>query len=432
MDNLFQQSAAPRRRLVRGGMVAVGARDVRQADMLISEKGVILDIASDIELEDDMQLIDAEGCIVSPGLVDMHQHLDKTGVLRFAPNPSGTLQGARDAFAKYARQAPPDDIFKRASRTIERCLSRGTTAIRSHVNVDKDAGFNGIEALAKLRSDWADRVKLQLVAFMIPHPGQDLDWLEANIDRAVALADAVGGTPAVAEDPERYLDILFAAAARHGRPVDLHLDEHLNPQRPLFNAVFERVRRYGLEARTVLSHASVLSAMDRPDFEAILEQIVALKLGVVTLPAANLYLQARDCDKLPPRGLTRVAEIVRAGVPIATASDNIEDPFVPTGSGDMLEIARWTLLAGHLKGDELATAYAMITAIPAKLMGLKDYGLHRGARADFLLAKAESIDGFVAGGTPHLRVFSNGTLVSETQIATMTAAKTQSVVRETA
>jgi cytosine deaminase len=235
MDNLFQQSNAPCRRLVRGGLVAVGARDVRQADMLISEKGIILDIAPDIEPEGDMQLIDAAGCIASPGLVDMHQHLDKTGVLRFAPNPSGTLQGARDAFAKYARQAPPDDILKRASRTIERCLSRGTTAIRSHVN--------GIEALAKLRSDWAGRVKLQLVAFMIPHPGQDLDWLEANIDRAVALADAVGGTPAVAEDPERYLDILFAAAARHGRPVDLHLDEHLNPQRPLFNAVFERVRR---------------------------------------------------------------------------------------------------------------------------------------------------------------------------------------------
>ncbi len=182
----------------------------------------------------------------------------------------------------------------------------------------------------------------------------------------------------------------------------------------------------------MLSHASVLSAMDRPDFEAILEQIVALKLGVVTLPAANLYLQARDYDKLPPRGLTRVAEIVRAGVPIATASDNIEDPFVPTGSGDMLEIARWTLLAGHLKGDELATAYAMITAFPAKLMALKDYGLHRGARADFLLAKAESIDGFVAGGTPHLRVFSNGTLVSETQIATVTTAKTQSLMRDPA
>ncbi len=66
--------------------------------------------------------------------------------------------------------------------------------------------------------------------------------------------------------------------------------------------------------------------MDRPDFEAIPEQIIALKLGVVTLPAANLYLQGRDCEKLPPRGLTRVAEIVRSGVPIATASDNIEDP----------------------------------------------------------------------------------------------------------
>ncbi len=415
MNTMFNQTMTPRRRLVTGGSVVAEAGAVRQADVLISETGRILDIAPDIAAESDVQIIDAKGCLVSPGLVDMHQHLDKTGVLHFAPNPSGTLQGARDAFAKYARTAPPDDIFRRASKTMERCLGRGTTAIRSHVNVDKDAGFNGIEALAQLRADWSDRVTLQLVAFMIPHPRQDLEWLEANIEQAISQADAVGGTPAVAEDPNRYLDILFAAAAKHGRPVDLHLDEHLNAERPLFDAVFERVRRYGYEGRTVLSHASVLSAMRRPDFEAVLDQILALKLGVVTLPAANLYLQGRDYDQLPPRGLTRVAELIRAGVPIASASDNIEDPFVPTGAGDLLEIARWTLLAGHLKGDELPRAYEMVTSIPARLMGLKDYGLRRGARADFLVARADNIDGLVAGGTPHLRVYAQGVLVSETR-----------------
>lgn len=88
------------------------------------------------------------------------------------------------------------DVTARASRTLARCLSHGTPAIRSHVNVDKDAGFAGIEALAQLRGDWADRVRLQLVGFMTPHPGQDLDWLRANIDRAAGLSDAMGRNPA--------------------------------------------------------------------------------------------------------------------------------------------------------------------------------------------------------------------------------------------
>ena len=357
--------------------------------------------------------VDITGMLVSPGFLDAHQHLDKTGVLRFTPNPSGTLQGAREAFAKYARTASPDDIQKRATRTIGRCLSRGTTAIRSHINVDKDAGFHGIETLADIRDDAKDRITLQLVAFMTPHPGQDFEWLESNIDRAVALADAVGGTPAVSEDPPRYLDILFSTAVKAGKPVDLHLDEHLNAGVHLLNAALDRVERFGMQGRTVFSHVSVLSALPRRDFQRIAERILALDVGVVTLPAANLYLQGRDHEMLPPRGLTRVAELHRAGITIATASDNIQDPFVPTGSGDMLEIARWTLLAGHLRGDELAAAHRMITKAPARLMGLgNDYGLRAGARADFVVTDCIDTETLVAGGPDRAFVFSKGRLVS--------------------
>lgn len=364
--------------------------------------------------------VDISGMLVSPGFVDVHQHLDKTGVLRFTPNPSGTLQGAREAFAKYARTAGPDDIHKRATRTVERCLSRGTTAIRSHINVDKDAGFHGIETLAGIRDGAKDRITLQLVAFMTPHPGQDFEWLAANIDDAVALADAVGGTPAVSEDPLRYLDILFSAAVKTGKPVDLHLDEHLRADAHLLDAALERVERFGMQGRTVFSHVSVLSALPRSEYQRIAERMLALDVGAVTLPAANLYLQARDYDMLPPRGLTRVAEMHRAGVTIATASDNIQDPFVPTGSGDMLEIARWTLLAGHLRGDELAAAHKMITTAPARLMGLdKDLGLKPGARADFLVTDCADTETLVAGGPDHTFVFSKGRLVSQSATATI-------------
>jgi cytosine deaminase len=415
LDQPSRAKLAPK--LLAGGLLVVDGRTV-PGDVLISADGRIQAIGPGLAAEPGTERLDIGGALVSPGFVDAHQHLDKTGVLRFTPNPSGTLQGARDAFAKYARTAPPDDIARRAIRTLQRCLSRGTTAIRSHINVDKDAGFRGIEAVAELRGAWADRMTVQLVAFMTPHPGQDFEWLTANIDAAVGLADAVGGTPAVSEDPERYLDILFEAAVRHGKPVDLHLDEHLNPERPLFDAVLDRVERFGLEGRTVLSHCSVLSALPRAEYERIRERIRALDCGVVTLPAANLYLQGRDADMLAPRGLTRVADLARNGVPIATASDNIQDPFVPTGSGDMLEIARWTLLAGHLRGDELALAHRMVTEVPARLMGLgADYGLRAGAWADLVITDCADIDTLVAGGPDSMRVVARGRSVSELSVA---------------
>lgn len=403
--------------LLAGGALAIDGQVV-PGDILVSPDGRIQAIGPDLAAAPDTRRVDLRGKLVSPGFVDAHQHLDKTGVLRFTPNPSGTLQGARDAFAKYARTAPPDDITRRATRTLARCLSRGTTAIRSHINVDKDAGFRGIEALAALREAWADRMTVQLVAFMTPHPGQDFDWLATNIDAAVTLADAVGGTPAVSEDPERYLDILFEAAVRHGKPVDLHLDEHLDTRRPLFDAVLDRVERFGMQGRTVLSHCSLLSALPRADYERIRARIAETRCGVITLPAANLYLQGRDADTLPPRGLTRVADLARAGIPVATASDNIQDPFVPTGSGDMLEIARWTVLAGHLLQDELALAHRMTTDIPASLMGLgDDYGLRAGAWADLVITDCPDIDTLVAGGPDGFRVMARGRIVSETTIA---------------
>lgn len=357
--------------------------------------------------------IDVTGHLVSPAFVDAHQHLDKTGVLGFAPNPSGTLQGAREALARYVRTAPPDDIARRAARALGCDLSRVTTAIRRHINVDKDAGFRDLEAPAELREGWRDRMTVRLVAFMTPHPGQDFDWLAANIDAAVAIGDAVGGTPAVSEDPARCLDLLFEAAVRHGKPVDLHLDEHLNPARPLFGAALDRVERQGMQWRTVFSHCSLLSALPPTTYQRIRDRLLARDVAVIILPAANLDLQGRDAGILPPRGLTRVADLARSGVPFATAPDNIQDPFVPTGSGDMLEIARWTLLAGHLRGDELGLAHRLITAIPARLMGHgPDYGLREGARADLVITDGADTDTLVAGGADRMTVLARGRAVA--------------------
>ncbi len=383
--------------LLRGGRVAGHEKSL---DLLIGESGRIDRLAPGIEAGSGIKIIDLKGRLVVPGLVDAHQHLDKTRTVRTVPNPEGTLYGAIEAFRRYAAGMNAEDVAARAERTMAACLARGTVAIRSHANIDPEARLRGVEALVGLRGRWRERMRLQVVAFVtagatkVGVPARE--WLE----EAIALgADVVGGTPAYADNPMAFLDMLFGAAERHGKPIDLHLDEHLDATRTQFDAVIERTRAHGMAGKVVASHCSALSALEPREAARVIEGFAAAGIGVVTLPAANLFLQGRDATKLPPRGLTRVAELQSAGVLVASASDNIQDPFVPSGTGDLLEIARWALLAGHLRSNDLDTAFDMISSVPARLLGFgEDYGIRIGARADLLVTEAVDPADLVASG----------------------------------
>jgi cytosine deaminase len=356
---------------------------------------------------------DLRGRLVVPALVDAHQHLDKSHTLREVPNPSGTLDGAIKAFAQYARSLTKAQIAAHAERTIAACVARGTSAIRSHVNIDPECELRHIEALLEVRDRWRGRVDVQVVAFLTgnaPRVPEARGWLDSAL---AAGCDVIGGTPARATDQTAFYDILFAAAERTGKPIDVHLDEHLDPSNLHFDQLIARTRAAGMQGRVVASHTSVLSAMTLDDASRFIDGFAEAGIGAVTLPAANLFLQGRDAAKLPPRGLTRVNDLWKAGVTVACASDNIRDPFVPTGSGDMLEIARWTTLAAHLGSGDLGRAFDMACANPAKLMGLADdHGLRVGAKAHLLVTDAEDAIDLVAGGALERTVLHAGKVVA--------------------
>ena len=59
--------------LIRGGRVIdPGTRTDQIQDLYVSD-GLIADVGEDLEYEAD-QVIQAEGCYVMPGLIDMHVH----------------------------------------------------------------------------------------------------------------------------------------------------------------------------------------------------------------------------------------------------------------------------------------------------------------------------------------------------------------------
>jgi cytosine deaminase len=239
-------------------------------------------------------------------------------------------------------------------------------------------------------------------------------WLRQAIDLGI---DAIGGVPAFSSEPVALLKLLFDSAERSGLPLDMHIDEHLNAGKAMFSELAKMTRAYGMAGRVVAGHSSALSAMAPDEAQRTIEELLEAGVGIVTLPAANLFLQGRDADRLPPRGLTRVKELLAAGIPVAAASDNIQDPFVPTGSGDLLEIARWTLLAGHFGLGDLRQGFEMVSTVPAQMIGLgADWGIRQGARADLLIARADTIDELVASGALERTVMVEGRVVFSTSV----------------
>ena len=396
--------------MIRGGRVLrYGAATPESLDIRIGSDGRIAEIGPSLP-ETDAETLSVDGQLVLPGLVDMHQHLDKSRTRALLDNPSGTLMGASSAYRALAPSITKEQMIARARRTVEACSAHGTVAIRSHTNIDPQSGVRGVEAMVALRAECADRMRIQVVGHLTSEATSMLPESKAWLRQAIDLGiDAIGGVPAFSSDPAAFLKLVFDNAERSGLPLDMHIDEHLDAGRAMFSEVARMTRAYGMSGRVVAGHSSALSAMPPDEARRTIDELREAGVGVVTLPAANLFLQGRDADRLPPRGLTRVRELLAAGIPVASASDNIQDPFVPTGTGDLLEIARWTLLAGQFGLSDLRQMFEMVSTVPAQMIGLgADWGIREGARADLLIARAETIDDLVASGAPERMVMIEG------------------------
>jgi cytosine deaminase len=400
--------------LTGGRVLQSGANRPEWLDVGIGRGGRIAALAPSLDRAPDTEVIDLGGKLVVPGLVDAHQHLDKSRTRGVVVNPSATLEGASASYRDFAATVTAADIMARAERTVDICLAHGTVAIRSHTNIESQTELRGVEAMVQLREKCRERITLQVVAHLTSDAPRMLDASRRWLDGAIAAgADAIGGVPQYSDEPLAFLDLLFEFAERSGLPLDMHIDEHLDPSCQLFDAVIERTRAHGMQGRVTAGHCCALSAVAPNESARIIEGLAGAGIAVITLPAANLFLQGREAPSLPPRGLTRVRQLVAAGVPVAAASDNIQDPFIPTGSGDLLEVARWTLLAGHLGLTDHRTAFDMVASVAASIIGLgSSWGIHQGARADLLITDADDAEDLVATGSSKRAVLVGGRLVA--------------------
>ncbi len=76
-------------------------------------------------LKADAPELKAAGCLVIPGMIETHIHLDKTCILDRCRIEEGTVAEAVRETAAAKRNFTVEDVYARGKRTLERCIAQG-------------------------------------------------------------------------------------------------------------------------------------------------------------------------------------------------------------------------------------------------------------------------------------------------------------------
>ena len=369
--------------------------DIRMAESMIDAIGPGLEAAG-------AEVIDGDGLLALPGMIDGHVHLDKTLTgLPWMPYPAGPDRASRIATERGLRaQFPPPAA--RAANLVRKAIAAGTTAFRSHADIGPDIGLRHVEALLEVKAAFAHAADFQIVAFpqygVLAAPGTF-----ELMDEALAMgADVVGGIDPISQDGDLdgQLDLLFKLAEKHGACLDPHIHDPGEPGVLEISALAERARAAGLDGRVTVSHGFCLGACPDDVFERL--------AGAMAEAGMSLVTHGGGASPLPP-----VKKLRERGVEVFVGNDDVRDTWAPYGNGDLL--VRTMLLSwrsGFRADGDLAIAFDCATAAARRVFGHDDRGIAVGAPADLFTVHAETLGEAVAQHPPRGLVFKGGRLVS--------------------
>ncbi|WGT67943.1 cytosine deaminase [cyanobacterium endosymbiont of Epithemia clementina EcSB] len=333
--------------------------------------------------------IDLKGGIIFPGFVDIHTHLDKSHICERSPNLDGTFDTAITTLRKDVQAFwQPEDVYARMEFSLKCSYAHGTTAIRTHLDSFGRQADLVFEVFKRLQTQWQDKIILQAVCLV------SLDYFLT--DEGVILADKVaeyggilGGVAYMNPYLEKQLNQVFTLAKERNLSLDFHVDENNDFNSVCLHKIAEIAIKHEFSNQIICSHCCSLAVQSQEIINRTIKLVKQAKIGVVSLPMCNLYLQDRASNKTPYwRGITKVHEFKKQGIPIIFASDNCRDPFFGFGDHDGLEVFKESVRIAHLD-TPYSDWCSSVTKTPATLMGLSSIGrISIGLNADLILFKA--------------------------------------------
>ncbi|WP_438999592.1 amidohydrolase family protein [Variovorax beijingensis] len=371
--------------------------DVLVRDGRIAETGAALSAPADAAVEE------GGGALLLPGLVEGHTHLDKTlWGMDWYRNEVGTNLIDKIENERAFRHASGHDAAAQSLVLAKAFLALGTTRLRTHVDVDTQAGLRHLEGTLRTRQTLREVLQIQVVAFpqsgLLGRPGT-AELLEQALAQG---ADVLGGLDpcAIDGDPVRSLDVLFGIADRHQCPLDIHLHEPGAMGAFSLDLILQRTEALGMQGKVAVSHGFCLGDLGERERDALLARMA--RLGVVLVTSAP-----------PSRSVPPLMACRKAGVTVLGGNDGIRDTWSPYGTPDMLERAMLLGMRYNLRrDDELEVALDTVTHAGARGCGFEAYGLDAGCRADLVLVDAQTVAQAVVARPVRRLVVAGGRVVA--------------------
>lgn len=346
---------------------------------------------------------DLDRSLVLPGMLDAHAHLDKGHIVPRARNQTGDLLGAAAASGPDRRARwHAEDVRRRLEFGLQTAYAKGVVAIRTHLDSQAPQPSITFPVVKQLREEWAGRVELQPsticpIDIFLKEEGREL------ADRVADMGGNLGsGTRFVAPMPtlvppefDLAMERIFTLAEERGLDLDMHVDESSDAEARTLIRIARMAVKRGFKGRILAGHCCALALQTDAVIQETMDACKDAGIEFVSLPAVNLYLQARgpfgsDIARKTPqwRGVTLLHELKAHGLKVAIGGDNVRDPFYGYGDHDMLENFAQAVKIAHLDHphEDWITA---VTSVPAAIMQLPRFGrIGRGRGADLIATRA--------------------------------------------
>ena len=403
MDLIIRQA-----RLHDGNIVDIGVRNGQ-----ITAIETTLGATAPVELA-------AEQRLTLPAFVNGQLHACKSFWRRHLTTLPDDIQALpRFQAAHHVKQLyTVEDVVARVDETMRLAIQNGTCAIRLFGDVDEASGLTAVQGLLQIRQRYQHLMKVEVVAF--PQDGVTSERTPEIMREALELgADVVGGIPWIERGEtaqQRHTDMCFALAKAFDKDLHFVCDDVADSESRTLEYVARQTLSNSYHGRVSATQCAALSFY--PDSYAN-EVIVLLKAAGITI-FSNSHVSLIATEFPPrqpwPRSITRIRELLDAGVPVASGQDDIDNWFYPFGRNDLLEVAHFMAHNGQFAWNgEVDRVLPMVTTTPAQVLKLPNYGLHVGAEANLLVLDAPDWHRALQFQVDKRFVILRGQLVAETQ-----------------
>jgi len=377
--------------------------------------GKIVEINKEIDKKAE-QVIDAEGRLTAPTFIDPHIHLDK--VFTATDGRESVTESIEESIwimQQIKSKYTIEDVKERAIEAIKLEVSNGCTIIRTHVDVDNIGKLIPLKGVLEAKKECSDIADVQIVAFAQEGILQNEGTEELMVQAMDLGANVVGGMPAnemIDDDSKKHVDIVFEIAKKYNADIDMHVDETKDPNAKSLHYYAYKAIKEKYQGRVSASHCVSLCAQDDYYAQKVIGLLKISNMNIISNPIVAIGL---GIDKDPRvRALTRVRELVDAGINVACGQDTISDGFHLFGKGDPLQVQfLMAYVAQYNSSTKAEVLFDMMTINAAKAMRISDYGLDIGKRANINIIDAPNIKEAIRTQPDRLYVIKDGRIVAQ-------------------